>query len=182
MRQTYLFRAFHGCFTGGIAIVQAQNREAGIEELLRQVKEQRKIQSERKKVLDRINASYDAVFLNTVYVEGVGYRETGIRTEAVAFNDPSEPWQIVWNGLIPFPEKDDIVEGKGYKIRTALYDAVIPKIEGPVMAFGTWMPYEDSSEHDFLEAVRQELVECTFENGRCIALQPGFAIIQGGGD
>lgn len=188
--QTYLFRAFHGGYTGGVCVAQGKNIEDAIDNVILRLNEGRLWSIACDHMRREIDQAYYAVFPKKDCFESEKSQVQGVKAER--FENPKEEWQKRWNTMLPFPEKDMWLGGKGYVI----YQELIDTLPYPTthISFGTWKPWDDGDwtcercdEHcdahcaGFRKSVRKELESCTFQNGRLILLEAGFVVLQGGG-
>ena len=188
---TFLFNAFHGGYTGGVCVVQANTREEAIELVATKFRKQLVSRKITASVTKRINEAYHEVFPEKDYNTG----NTPVGKEAKRFKNPTEEWQRLWNRLLPFPKEDPWIGGR------VIYEKLVETLPDPEehICFGTWTeggriqdvendpnkwygPCDlDENDEAFILEVRKELEECTFKNGRCVRLNPGFVVLQGGG-
>ena len=191
---TFLFRAFHGGYTGGVCVVQANSRDEAIEHVVTKFRKHLEVQRVWEKVRERIRKAYYDVFPEKDYRTGV----TPIAKQAERFEKPTEEWQYMWNRLFPFPKEDPWIGGR------VIYEKLMETLPDPEnhISFGTWTEggriraNNDSEDEDdeiahqqhqhqidenFVNEVRKELEGCTLKNGRCVKLDSGFVVLQGGG-
>lgn len=155
---TFLFRAFHGSYTGGVCVIQAQTREDAIQLVLKKITENERVRKNYESIKQRIDEAYDAVFEKNPDAE---------RVAAKRFEDPIEEWQNVWNDLVPFPKEDPWIGGR--VIRKKLYDTLPDNADH--ISFGTWTEGWGNSKTDdeedefksFIDRARNELESCTLK-------------------
>lgn len=161
--KTFLFRGFHGYYTGGVCIASGKSREDAILRIYNTAQKHVNFVLTKKAIRDALKKASPS---------------TGERL-FIAFSFPSDPWQVEWN---------KIAEEEGGKVEHEVYNRLyktIPKdFHNLRPCFGTWADEGDVEKNpsEFLERVMKELQLCTFENEHCTILSDDFVIIQGGGD